>query len=74
MRDPVAVVLDGLDLTREVLAVREVAEHLLEELRRPHEVAGGFLEQVEELAALRDEHLGQANHEARECGNAVNTV
>jgi hypothetical protein len=63
VRDPVAVVLDGLDLTREVLALREVAEHLDEQLGRPHQVAGGFLEEVEELLVLGDEDLGQAGHD-----------
>ena len=58
----VGVVLDGLDLPSEILALGEVAEHLVEELRGPHEKAAGFLEQVEELTALRDEHLGQTDH------------
>jgi hypothetical protein len=62
VRDPVALVLDGLDLAGEVLALREVREHLVEQLGRSDEVGRGLLEQVEELPVLRDEDLGQAGH------------
>ena len=40
-------------------------EHLLEQAGRAHDVRAGLLEEVEELALLGSEQLGQPRHGAR---------
>src|SRR2546421_165645 len=60
--DPVALLLADQDVPRQVGALRVVAEHLVQEVGRAHDVARRLLEQVEELAVVGNEDLGQAAH------------
>ena len=62
MGDPVAVLLADQDVAREVLLLGVAAQHLVEQVGSAHDVGGGFLEEVEELAVLRHEHLGKTGH------------
>src|SRR5215208_1779146 len=50
--DPVALLLGDEDLPGEPALLREVADHLQEEIRRPHDVPRGLLEEIEEFAFL----------------------
>src|SRR3954451_14907558 len=60
--DPVALLLADQDVAREVSALGIGAQHLVEQVGRPDSVRGGLLEEVEELAVLRDEHLRKSGH------------
>jgi hypothetical protein len=61
--DPVALLLADHDVPGEIAPVREVGEHLVEQIRPADDVLGGLLEQVEELAVARQEDLRQACHD-----------
>src|SRR3954447_12959047 len=65
--DPVALLLADHDVARQVGALREVGEHLVEEVGAMDDVPGGLLEQVEELAVARAEDVTQARHARAEC-------
>jgi hypothetical protein len=65
--DPVALLLADHDVAREVGAVGEVREHLVEEVGPTDDVLGRLLEQVEELAVARAEDVPQPGHRAAEC-------
>ena len=62
VRDPVALLLADQDVARQVLALGIVAQHLVEQVGGAHDVAAGLLEEVEELAVLAGEDLGQTGH------------
>ena len=49
-------------VARDLTVVGPLVEHALEQLGGADDVGAGFLEQVEELALLRREHLGEARH------------
>ena len=63
VRDPVAVLLADQDVASELAALREVAQHLLEQPGGAQDVAARLLEQVEEPTVARGDDAGQA-HEA----------
>src|SRR3954468_15092600 len=65
--DPVALLLADHDVPREVGAIREVREHLVEQVRPVRDVAGCLLEQVKELAVARAEDVTQPGHGGAEC-------
>jgi hypothetical protein len=67
VRDPVAVLLADQDVARELAALGEVLQHLLEQARGVQDVAAGLLEQVEELPVTggedaREPHRGGRYH------------
>ena len=70
VRDPVAVLLADQDVARELVALGEVAQHLLEQAGGAQDVAAGLLEQVEELAVARGEDAGEAHR--RPCTGSIN--
>jgi hypothetical protein len=56
--DPVALLLADQDVAGQLLlAVRVVAQHVVEEIGRAEDVPRGLLEEVEVLAVLRDQDL-----------------
>src|SRR4051812_30197924 len=57
VRDPVALLLADQDVARERGGLRIAAQQLVQQVGGPLDVAGGLLEQVEELAVPRHEHL-----------------
>ena len=65
VRDPVALLLAHDDLARELTVVGPLLHHPLQEAGRAHDVRAGLLEEVEELALLGSEQLGELNHGAR---------
>src|SRR3954454_23049367 len=65
--DPVALLLADHDVAREVGAVGEVGEHLVEQVRAARDVARRLLEQVEELAVARAEDVTQPGHRRGQC-------
>ena len=62
MRDAVALLLADDHVARELAVVGPLVEHALEQLRRTDDVGAGLLEEVEELALLGGEELGQSGH------------
>src|SRR3954451_2386217 len=60
--DPVALLLADHDVAREIGALGEVREHLVEEVRTVGDVPGRLLEQVEELAGAGAEDVTQPGH------------
>jgi hypothetical protein len=67
VRDPVALLLADHDVAGQFRPVREVREHLVEQVGAAHDVRRRLLEQVEELAVLGGEDVRQAGHGLREC-------
>ena len=65
VRDPVALLLADDDVARELTVVGPLIQHPFEEPGGPHDVRAGLLEEVEELALLGREQLGQLHHGAR---------
>src|SRR4051794_38933107 len=55
VRDPVALLLADQDVARHAGVLRVAAQHLVEQVGRAHDVAGGLLEEVEELTVSRHE-------------------
>ncbi len=65
VRDPVAVLLADQDVAGQVVAaLGEAAQHLVEQVRRPEDVAAGLLEEIEELAVTRGYDAGETHAEA----------
>src|SRR4051794_21909385 len=62
VRDPVALLLADHDLARERGVVGPLLEHPLEQLGGAHDVRARLLEEVEELAFLGGEQLGEPRH------------
>ena len=59
VRDPVALLLADDDVARQLAVVGPLLEHPLEQPGGAHDVRAGLLEEVEELAFLGREELGQ---------------
>ena len=62
MRDAVALLLADDHVARELAVVGPLVEHALEQLGGADDVGAGLLEEVEELALLGREELGQPGH------------
>jgi hypothetical protein len=65
--DPVALLLADEDVPGQLAALGERGRHLVEQVRGADDVARGLLEQVEELAVLGYEYLGESRHGGAEC-------
>src|SRR3954466_1002319 len=66
--DPVALLLADHDVARDVGSLREVSEHLIEEVGAANDVLGRLLEQVEELPVAGAEDVTQPGHCAASVG------
>src|SRR5919112_315649 len=68
--DPVALLLADHDVAREVGPLREVGEHLVEEVRTADDVLRRLLEQVEELPVSGAEDMAEPRHPGASVGES----